>query len=579
MNLNRNYAEKRIVSLQVFNNISEILNKNKNKRNKNELVERNAILAACINADFSPSIFKDYFSVHDYKQRKKHIMSRHNYISGATNHLSPLLYEKKDYYPAEVKAIMRSSFEHPSISILDCMSKKILRNNKVYIRRWLYASNIRENHEIFVTHFKDQILEYSNRVPSAQLLEKFRPPHCVYFKCSQYGSCSVCILALKNFFVFSEHIKENYNVSLHKTAPSFIKSEGICHHSDNIFSCMNNDCSHCDIQKKFTVEFFRLNSNIELNPESTIKIYLYQQTKQNENSKYSQTELVYKKVKLSFCLKMLQKIMKNYKFHWFSLKFQNSEISKLIRVDYHLPYNTLLIFADFSENVGQKSASVDGYQSQYRTKLSFSLLNFVCFYSEDKYQDDDPTNDFLCRKNVRFDFHSISTDVQKDNLLFIKSFNILLKNLIKKKNHFFKPKKDTKIERVIFGSDTSNGEFKSVAALARLNILSDLLNLTILCITFTPQHGKWLYDLAGYHWEKKYNSLILQLEKNEKPLSSLEEIKKIMNLKFRPLKTSRIKKRHTFITPAIAPEKHCKSAWKSNQKKIFNCFTIINKFE
>lgn len=99
------------------------------------------------------------------------------------------------------------------------------------------------------------------------------------------------------------------------------------------------------------------------------------------------------------------------------------------------PLNTLVIFADYSENVGKKMAGVDCTQNQYHSTLSFSLLNFVCFYTEDVF--DKQTDEFLRRKTMQFDFNAISSDIQKDNLLFMKSLRILLERLMKKKYFFY----------------------------------------------------------------------------------------------------------------------------------------------
>ena len=225
---------------------------------------------------------------------------------------------------------------------------------------------------------------------------------------------------------------------MHKVAPLFLQSEGICQSTDNLngfLSCIHDECANCKISKKFTFDYLKNFFKIDLNPDDILKVYAYEQKKQNSNSTRSQTEFINKKVKLKECLPSLGSIMGKYKFHYFCLMLQNKAISKLIKVDYNIPPNTLVIFADYSENVGQKMACVDGTQSQYRSTLSFSLLNFVCFYTEDVF--DKQTDEFLRRETIRFDFHAISSDIQKDNLLFMKSLRILLERLMKKKYFFY----------------------------------------------------------------------------------------------------------------------------------------------
>ena len=148
-------------------------------------MERNAIIAACVNQDTNKLIFKEYFGVHDERQRKKHKSNRAKYLSNQTHQLCNSLYEKLDYYPPAVKNILRQSFNDSRMSHIDSMSKKITRKNEfgineVFIRRWLHASNPKENHEIFKFYFGAEVLKYTDKIPCAQLLEFQRPAHCIY---------------------------------------------------------------------------------------------------------------------------------------------------------------------------------------------------------------------------------------------------------------------------------------------------------------------------------------------------------------------------------------------------------------
>ena len=237
-------------------------------------------------------------------------------------------------------------------------------------------ANAKENHQLFVEYSGKQILEIVSKIPCSKTLESLRPRNCFYFKCSEYGACPYCLLSLKNYFLWQDFIRHDYFFKLPTRASTFV-AQAICETSDCFISCIENKCKSCKIEKMFTFDYYKEKYNAEISPDEEIFIFKYEQTKNSHQSIRSHTELIKSKIKLSLFFPQLQKFMAKYKKHYFRLKLQNSEVSKLISPDEHLPPNTLIIFADYSENVGQKSATTEGTQNQYRSRLNFSLLNLV----------------------------------------------------------------------------------------------------------------------------------------------------------------------------------------------------------
>lgn len=555
---------------KMYDNIIQVLDKNKHQRNAIELFERNAILSACISRENSDELFL-LLGVSSGSQIKKHKNNRTNYLD--PNHESsrltdPSLYFQPAFYPPKVLKIIQDHFASDEISYPDILGRKIIRKGDngrkiVRMRRWMNPANVKENYKLFVEYSGKQILDIVGKIPCSKTLESLRPCNCFYFKCSQFGACPYCLLSLKNYFLWQDFIRHDYFFKLPTRASTFV-AQSICETPDCFISCIENKCKSCKIEEMFTFSYYKEKYNVDtLSPDEEISIFKYEQTKNSHKSTRSHTELIKSKIKLSLFFPQLQKFMAKYKKHYFRLKLQNTEVSKLISPDEHLPPNTLIIFADYSENVGQKSATTDGTQNQYRSRLNFSLCNLVFFYS---YFD----NNEQTHKKVRFDIHVISSDIDKGNLLFVKSLKLVLAKLFDENDPFFSPSQ--KITNIILCSDTSRGEFKSSACLSRLHRLSKELNLVFLFITFETKHGKSLYDLAGSLWEMIYSSeCIKSLEKLNLVLADLDNIACWMNHHFRESRTStsRIEKRFTLVVDPIPRDEHYDSPYESNF--FFDC--------
>ena len=547
----------------MYKNIIQILNINKHQRNAPELGERNAIISACI-ARESPNEMFHLLGVTTGSQIQKHKDNRDNYLSldhESSRLTDPSLYFQPAYYPPQVFRIIRDHFVSDEISYVDIMGRKIIRKGDngekiVRLRRWMKPSNVKENHERFVEFSGPSILSIVPKIPCSKTLEYFRPCNCFYFKCSQFGACPYCLLSLKNYFLWKDFLLDDYFWELPARASNFV-SQSICKNPSCFLDCIENKCTVCKIEECFTFEYYKEKYNQDLDADDELFIFRYEETRHTVPSTRKQKELRKFKLKVNDFLPQLRDFMSTYKTHYFELKLQNTEVYKLISPDEHLPSNTLIIFADFSENVKQKSATTDGIQSQYRSGLNFSLLNLVCFYSF--FEDDHQT-----QKKIRFDLHCISSDLKKDNLLFMKALEKVLAKLLDDNDSFFSPTE--KITNIIFCSDTSKGEFKSSGSLFRFHLLAKRLNIFFLYITFVPKHGKSLYDLAGKLWEIIYASeCIKKLQELGLLLSSLENIACWMNYNFHVSRntTSRIEKRCTLVIEPIPEEGHYKSPYES----------------
>ena len=546
----------------IYGNIIQVLDKNKRQRNAAELLERNAILAACIARENSSDELFHLLGVTTGSQIKKHKDARTKYFDlehESVRLTNASLYFQSSFYPVEVFKIIRDHFASDKVSYVDIMGRKIKRKGDngeiiIHMRRWMRPANVKENHDLFIELSGSKILKLVHKIPCSKLLESFKPCNCFYFKCSQFGSCPYCILSLKNYFLWADFINNDYFFTIPNRASSFV-TESICKNSDCYLACIENKCLACKIENFFSFDYYK-SKNIILPPNQEIFIFKYENKKNSVNSFRNQKELIKSKLKLKFFLPHLQNFMSKYKTHFFRLKLQNQEVQKLISPEEHLPSNTLIIFADFSENVGQRSATTDGIQSQYRSGLNFSLLNFVCFYS---YFSNDQKN----QKKIRFDIHCISSDIKKDNLLFMKALELVLVKLFDNSDPFFSPSQ--KITNVVICTDTSRGEFKSAACLFRLHLLSKKLKIFFLFITYTPKHGKSLYDLAGSLWELIYSSeCIRKLEELCLVLACLDNIAMWMNHNFNESRnsTSRIEKRFTLVVDPV--DEHYDSPYQSN---------------
>ena len=546
---------------QVLDNVVEILDKNRKKRNADELIERNAIISGCTNNNSSDELFL-YLGVSNGSQISKHKVNRSEYLDEEheKKQLTSLnVYAQNAYYTPAVYKIIRNHYESDQVAYVDITGRKIRRkgdNGELipYFRKWMIPCNRKENHKLFVESSGGKILEHVSKVPCAKFLESFKPFNYFYFKCSQYGACDFCLLALKNYFIFADLINNDClcKDKIPERASLFV-ADSICKDSENFIMCIENKCKTCRIENFFTLEHY-LSKKIDLDPNDDIFIYDFQMKKNSQSSHRSHSELIKQKLTLGSFFPKLQKFMAKYKTHHLRLKYQNEEVTKLIDPDIFVPSDTLVIFADYTENVAQKSATTDGVQNQWRSRLNFSLLNLVFFYCYKK-------NDQF--KKVRFDMHFMSSDLSKDNLLFQKSLKLALEKLFDPSDLFFIPSEQ--IKNIIIGSDTCAGEFKSVTNLYRLLIKGKEIKINFLFITFVPKHGKFLYDLAGYLWVQIYmTECVYSLKLNDSILANLENIKNWMNKNYAEKRdpASRLEKRFTMIVDPIAD--HYESPYQSN---------------
>ena len=226
----------------IYDNVIQVLDKNKHQRNATELTERNAILSACISRDNSDELFL-LLGVSSGSQIQKHKNNRTNYLD--LNHESsrltdPSLYFQPAFYPPKVLSIIQDHYASEEISYPDIMGRKIIRKGDngrkiVRLRRWMNPANAKENYQLFVEFSGQQILKLVSKIPCSKTLESLRPCNCFYFKCSQFGACPYCILSLKNYFLWQDFIKQDYFFELPTRASTFV-AQAICENSNCFIS-------------------------------------------------------------------------------------------------------------------------------------------------------------------------------------------------------------------------------------------------------------------------------------------------------------------------------------------------------
>ena len=123
-----------------------------------------------------------------------------------------------------------------------------------------------------------------------------------------------------------------------------------------------------------------------------------------------------------------------------------------------------------------------GTAQQYRDMPDFSLLNIITFFRVGSVPQ-------------RVDYHCISDDPKHDTSLQPSSLNDVVTSILKER---------PRVCHFEITTDTSKKEFKSVSVFKRVANIAAKVQKTFMLSTFGSQHGKFLYDPAGFVWEKGY---------------------------------------------------------------------------
>ena len=149
----------------------------------------------------------------------------------------------------------------------------------------------------------------------------------------------------------------------------------------------------------------------------------------------------------------------------FSLQFDNQVLRP----------NVVAIYADYSKNP-KKMSGRSCLTQQYRDMPDFSLLNLETFFTVGSVPQ-------------RVDYHCISDDPKHDTSLWPASLTQVVRRIIKEL---------PRVSHFEITTDTSKKEFKAASVFKRVADLAASVKKTFLLSTFGPQHGKFLYDSAGF---------------------------------------------------------------------------------